>query len=89
MYGGKKVESSAMNAHKAMAGAGSSGSFGVGAFPSRDAKHPDASMSHEAMPDSARGAPPAMGGSKGAHGRQAAPDHGPMGNDHFMRGGKL
>ena len=85
MFGGKKVESSSMNAHKAMAGAGSSGTFGCGTFPCKPVAHPDASMSHAAMDDGMRGAPPAKGG------RQASPNHaeGSGMRDHFNRGGKL
>jgi hypothetical protein len=85
MYGGKKVESSALPQHKAMAGAGSSGNFGVGCFPCNSVAHPDAGMSHAHMDDGARGAPPAKGG------RQAAPDHmqGAGIKDHFRRGGAL
>jgi len=71
-----------MNAHKDMAGAGSKGNFGVGAYPGRTASHPDRGMKHDVLPDSARSA---------AHnGMQGAPDHG-IGKgvaDHFQRGGK-
>lgn len=81
--GSKKLDTSAMNAHKAMAGAGSTGNFGVKPYPGRAASHPDVGMSHEPMADGARSA--------SVKGMQGAPDHG-IGkgvSDHFMRAGKL
>lgn len=57
-----------------------SGSFGVDKMPGRTMVHPDMKMTHEPMADSMR--MPAAGKMQGA------PDHGPMGQDHFMRGGK-
>lgn len=83
MYGQGDVKSGAMNQHKAMAGAGMSGNFGVMPHPGRTMKHPDIGMSHEPMADSSR-MPPA--GSK-----QGAPDHamGKGHGDHFARGGKV
>lgn len=86
-YGKGSTGSDAMNQHKAMAGAGMKGSFGVTEYPGRVAKHPDIGMSHEAMADSARS--PASPG-KGFP-MMGAPDHG-MGKghpDHFDRGGKV
>ena len=75
------MKSDAMNAHKAMAGAGNTGNFGVTKMPGREAPHPDVNMKHEPMADSMRSA---------AHrGMQGAPDHGSLGNDHFVRGGKV
>jgi hypothetical protein len=84
MYGGN------MNAHKAMAGAGSSGSFGVDKLPSSTdkVKNPHGSIGENgAMADSERGigAPVARG--KGQYPAQAHPDHGPH-HDTFNRGGK-
>lgn len=86
MYGKGSVKTSEMNAHKAMAGAGSSGSFGVGKLPQRSVQHPDVGMSHAAMDDGSRGAGPGLM-SKGMA-VQAAPNHGPAGSDHFNRYGK-
>ncbi len=74
-----------MNAHKKMAGADAKGNFGVSGFPGRTASHPDVGMKHTPMDDSARMAP--MKGNGGM--MQAAPDHGPMGTDHFKRDGKM
>jgi hypothetical protein len=92
MFGGKKVEQPAIRQHKQMAGAGEKGNFGVDPYPTRDAMHPDA-VAHTGrkpeLEDSARGIPPGMGGGKGSHARQAAPDHGPRGHDHHRREGKL
>ena len=87
-YGGSKMNNSDMNAHKAMAGAGSSGNFGIKPLPQRDATHPDLGMKHDAMDDGMRS--PAV---KGGEGRmmQGSPDHG-MGKgvkDHFDRAGKV
>ena len=72
----------AMNAHKMMAGAGSSGNFGVAAYPGRSDKHPDHGMSHDTLPDSARSA--CCGDKMGA------PDHGigTGAKDHFRRDSK-
>lgn len=75
------MKSDAMNQHKAMAGADKTGNFGVTKAPGREAPHPDLGMKHEPMADSAR--------SPAHKGMQGAPDHGPMGNDHFQRGGKV
>lgn len=90
MYGGKTISSDSMNAHKAMAGAGDKGNFGVGKLPQRDAPSADLGMKHTAMDDSARGAPAPIKSTVNGHGglSQAAPDHGSMGKDHFMRDGK-
>jgi hypothetical protein len=86
MYGGKSVSYSApaIRQRKVMAGAAQTGNFGVGKSVCPVA-HPDASMSHTATADSARGTPPASGG------RQAAPDHAQSRgmSDHFSRNGKL
>lgn len=86
MYGGKSVPHSgpAIRQRKLMAGAAQSGNFGVGK-PVSPVAHPDASMSHAATADGARGTPPATGG------RQAAPDHaaGKGMRDHYRRGGAL
>lgn len=82
MYGQGDVKSKSMNAHKNMAGAGMSGSFGVDKMPGRTMMHPDLKMTHAPMADSER-MPPA--------GRmQGSPDHG-VGKghpDHFLRAGK-
>ena len=78
-YGGN-VTSTSMNAHKAMAGAGDKGNFGVKAYPGRSQPHPDVGMSHMPMDDGMR--------SPAHKGMQGAPDHGPMGADHFTRAGK-
>lgn len=85
-YGKGDGSSGSMNQHKAMAGAGMKGSMGVSGYPGRVASHPDMGMSHEMMPDGARG----MGMPGKGMPRQGAPDHG-IGKgapDHFMRGGK-
>lgn len=74
------MKSDAMNQHKAMAGADKTGNFGVTKMPGREATHPDVKMTHEPMADSFRSA--------AVKGMQGAPDHGPMGNDHFVRAGK-
>lgn len=84
MYGKGSITSNAINQHREMAGAGSKGNFGVGKLPQRDKQHPDVGMSHAAMDDAKRG--PGLGGSGMA--KQAAPDHGQMGADHFNRYGK-
>lgn len=86
MFGGKSIGSTAMNQHKAMAGAGNSGDFGVSKFPARDVPHPDVGMKHEAMDDMGRGAKPPIKGNGGL--MQSAPDHGGPGRDHFTRDGK-
>lgn len=86
-YGKGKVSSDAMNQHRSMAGAGMKGSFGVGPLPQRDKQHPDVGMSHAPLEDAKRGAPMGISG-KDAN-MQASPDHGPMGNDHFVRGAKV
>lgn len=81
MYGQGDVKSKSMNQHKAMAGAGMSGNFGVMPHPGRTAAHPDLKMTHEPMADSMR--MPAAGKMQGA------PDHG-IGKgapDHFKRDG--
>lgn len=78
-YGGN-VTSTSINSHKAMAGAGDKGNFGVKSLHGRTATHPDVGMSHMAMDDGSR--------SPAHKGMQGAPDHGPMGSDHFTRSGK-
>ena len=70
-----------MNSHKMMAGAGSTGYFGVGAYPGRTDKHHDVGVMQGEMPDSARSCP--VGSNQGS------PDHG-IGKghaDHFTRAG--
>ena len=85
-YGQGDAKSGAMNQHREMAGAGSSGTFGVKGLPQKPVPHPAV---HEAMSppmeDSMRAAPPARGG------KQAAPDHaeGAGIKDHFTRAGKV
>ena len=91
MYGSGSVKESGMNAHKEMAGAGSKGNFGVGAFPVKSVPHPDAKADTGMKPhmdDSMRGS--AVKGGQGGM-MQAAPDHGEgMGmKDHFARAGKV
>jgi hypothetical protein len=83
-YGGD-ADSSGMNQHRKMAGAGMKTDFDVSEYPARSAPHPDLKMKHMPMDDSAR-MPAATG--KGRM-MQGAPDHGPMGRDHFQRGGKV
>ena len=81
--GQSKISEGGMNQHKSMAGAGSSGNFGVGKFPARDAgKHPDHTMGMAVtMEDGMRGAKPPIEGS--GRRMQAAPDHGMMPKTHF------
>lgn len=84
-YGKGMVKSDAMGAHKEMAGAKSS--FGVKSAFTGGVQTQPGVKSFEAMQDSMRGAPPAVGGKH--MGMQAAPDHGDMGKDHFSRGGMV
>ena len=88
MIGDRGVKSSDVNQHKRLAGATSSGNFGVEKLPQRDVPHPDVNMKHEPMDDGSR----AKGiGRKGGYDMQSAPDHG-VGKgvkDHFMRDGKV
>lgn len=84
-YGKGDATSSGMNQHRKMAGAASTGDFDVSEYPARSAPHPDLKMKHMPMEDSAR--MPATTG-KGRM-MQGAPDHGPLGRDHFQRGGKV
>ena len=83
-YGKGDANSSAMNQHRKMAGAAMKTDFNVGPYPARSAPHPDIKLTHEPMADSFRSGP--VGGKGGM--MQGAPDHGPMGRDHFQRGGK-
>lgn len=85
MYGKGSISSDAMGSHKEMAGAKMKGDMGVGAYPGRDVPHPDLKMKHMPMDDGQRMAP--MTGKRGL--MQSAPDHGPMGKDHFSRGSKI
>lgn len=85
MEGGRGITSSNMNQHKRMAGAERSDDFGVCKWPASAGDHPDVGMKHEAMSDGSRGAGPGMGSGMA---KQAAPDHGPSGRDHFTRDGK-
>lgn len=83
-FGKGMVTAGEMNQHKTMAGAGSSGNFGVKSGFGGKTTQPGV-KSFEAMNDGGRGAGPNVGGE---YGKQAAPDHGHMGNDHFSRDGK-
>lgn len=86
-YGKGMVTSGEMNAHKSMAGAGSSGNFGVkSAFSAGHQTQPGV-KSFEAMNDGSRAAKPGIPRA-GGHAMQAAADHGDMGKDHFTRGPK-
>jgi hypothetical protein len=86
MFGKGSVTSNEMNQHKTMAGAGSSGDFGVKSGFGGKTTQPGV-KSFDAMNDGSRGAPPGMARS-GGHAMQSAPDHGPAGADHFSRGPK-
>ena len=71
---------------------GSGGSFGVGKLPGTEggqARHitPETGAGAE-LSDSARAVRSGTVGSGMAHGRQPAPEHGPM-RDHFARAGKV
>jgi hypothetical protein len=81
MYGQGSVKSDAIPQHKVMAGADKGGSFGVKSAFTGGNQTQKGVQSFEAMNDGARGAGQNVGG------RQAAPDHGDQGRDHFTRGG--
>jgi hypothetical protein len=84
MYGQGDVKDTSVNQHKGMAGASSTGNFGVKGLPQRPVPHPDVKAgtgSKGMMDDSMRGAPPAIG--KHPMAKQAAPDHGSDVMDHF------
>lgn len=83
-YGKGLATSDGMNQHKALAGAGSKGSFNVTPYPARNVPHPDVGISTQPLADGSRGAGAPMN-HKGVM-RQPAPDHGGMGPDHFGRG---
>jgi hypothetical protein len=80
-YGQGSVGGSEMNAHKVMAGADKGGSFGVKSAFTGGNQTQKGVQSFAEMNDGARGAGTNVGG------RQAAPDHGDAGKDHFTRGG--
>lgn len=84
MYGGKTISTTAMNQHKGMAGAGMSGDFGCGKFPS-GVQSMDKSCPDGVLSDAQR-----SGAVKGGMGMmQGAPDHGSMPKDSFTRDGKV
>ena len=84
---GKGMVKGEMNAHKAMAGAGSSGSFGVDKLPGQGVQTQKHVESFAQLQDGQRATGPGLGGGKGGHAKQASPDHGDAGRDHFSRGG--
>lgn len=80
---------------KVMAGTNTGGNMGVmnhADMNRHTGDHPDYTAGtgqKGAMDDSMRGAGPGVGGGKGMHGQQAAPDHGPMPtNNQHSYGGK-
>lgn len=85
---GKMQGGAGMSPRKAMASGTDSGGFGVKDYPGcKSVGSPHKGVSMASMDDGARGIGTSVGGGKGMHGSQAAPDHGPH-NDHFDRSTK-
>lgn len=86
---GKMQGGAGMSPRKAMAGGADSGNFGVKDYPGcKGVMSPNRGLGEKGhMADSERAIGMSVGGGKGMHGSQAAPDHGGH-YDHFNRDGK-